>query len=396
MNRPTMSNTCLYTEKNCILGPAPLAVFQRGGFTLLEDERGGPNARIPGAARITLHWTPANPVNGKAVFCFALYSMGLVVGTLERNKPFFEQCVAAVAEEADGRQVQVARLTMPAGGWYRMLVSVSGDGQNDSAVFGPFGVGETFIVAGQSYMGSYSDRPLTVSDEQNRVTCLDPTSGLWRVAHDPQPEWPAGSDNDARDVRDSLVERMLNYEGGMGLGSIWPLAMDIIRCAVGAPVGFMTVTRPGSTLAQWLPGSDSYARLAQARDMMGGCRAVLWGLGESDCATGTEPEAFEAGLGELIDAFNAPLDPKTPWLIARSTYHPASPAPRERHANLRAAQSRLIDRHPQAHPGPVTDRIGESERRSLTHSRHYTALGQTVAASLWAQAVLRFLEDHDR
>jgi len=72
-----------------------------------------------------------------------------------------------------------ARLPAPAGGWYRLEVRVG----NDTAVVEHVGVGEVFVVAGQSNStnyGSKKQKPLS-----GRVASFD--GDKWALADDPQP-----------------------------------------------------------------------------------------------------------------------------------------------------------------------------------------------------------------
>ncbi len=77
---------------------------------------------------------------------------------------------------------------MPAGGWYALEVRLM-DGTNVKAQFysAPFGVGEVFLVAGQSYATNTNEQLLKVRDPYQRVSAYQLQSQSWRIAHDPQP-----------------------------------------------------------------------------------------------------------------------------------------------------------------------------------------------------------------
>ena len=78
-------------------------------------------------------------------------------------------------------------------GWYRLEVRCRvGEVVTHAASVEPFGVGEVFIVAGQSYATNCNDERLKVSDPTTRVVAFDSAKGTWAVAHDPQPV-PDGS-----------------------------------------------------------------------------------------------------------------------------------------------------------------------------------------------------------
>ena len=79
-------------------------------------------------------------------------------------------------------------VSMPAGGWYALaLAATAADGATATAHAGPFGIGELYLIGGQSHSNNWNDSLKTIADPAGRVTALDLHSGDWRIAHDPQP-----------------------------------------------------------------------------------------------------------------------------------------------------------------------------------------------------------------
>src|SRR5690606_39181910 len=79
------------------------------------------------------------------------------------------------------------KLTVPAGGWYRLELQSRAPGSDALAtgVVEPFGVGEVFIVAGQSYATNTNDEQMQVADAEQRIVAFDTSNNTWRVANDP-------------------------------------------------------------------------------------------------------------------------------------------------------------------------------------------------------------------
>lgn len=135
--------------------------------------------------------------------------------------------------------------TLPKGWWYIEL-SVSATKSMVSTVVGgvvhgPLGVGEVFIVAGQSNSGNWGackfsafDRRVTMPDE-SLYTEIQPR---WQPEADPQPT--------------------AKTDGSTG-GSPWALVSDSIARLHDTPVGIIAVGWGGTASHEWLPESDSPA-----------------------------------------------------------------------------------------------------------------------------------------
>jgi hypothetical protein len=68
-----------------------------------------------------------------------------------------------------------AAAEVPAGGWYRLEVRWrKGDHVLGAAAIEPFGVGEVFLIAGQSYAAGWNDELTRVQDPAGRVAAYNP------------------------------------------------------------------------------------------------------------------------------------------------------------------------------------------------------------------------------
>ena len=84
-----------------------------------------------------------------------------------------------------GDQFQ-AQARIAAGGWYRLEVRFrQGDHVLAQGGMEPLGVGEVFVVAGQSYATNCNDERQTVAEPYGRVVAFDVSKNVWQIAHDP-------------------------------------------------------------------------------------------------------------------------------------------------------------------------------------------------------------------
>jgi lysophospholipase L1-like esterase len=260
-----------------------------------------------------------------------------------------------------------AVVRLPAGGWYRLEVRGRvGEEVTRRGAVEPVGVGDVFLVAGQSYATNYNDERLQVTDPERRVAALDPATGKWRVADDPQPV-PDGSDG----------------------GSIWPPVGDALAKELGVPVGFANVAVGATSSAQWLPDGKLFPRMVVAGKALGAFRALLWQQGESDVIAKTTTEKYVANLKAIRSAAADAWGLDVPWLPAKSTHHPTVYHDPEGEARIRKAVDELAAL-PGFRPGPDTDALTGDSRGDAKSRRHFTGAGQRRAAELW----VRVLKEH--
>lgn len=253
-----------------------------------------------------------------------------------------------------------------AGGWYRLEVRCLKDGEVIAAgAVEPIGVGEVFVVAGQSYATNCNDERFNVADPQSHVVAFDSATGTWRVANDPQPV-PDGSDG----------------------GSIWPPLGDALAKELHIPIGFANVAVGGTSSIQWMPGGNLHPRLVDVGKNIGRFRAVLWQQGESDVIAKTSVEQYVANLQTIRETAAQAWSFDPPWLLAKSTLHPTvynDPAGENR---IRAAIDQLVKR-PGFRAGPDTDTLAGENRGDAKSRRHFSGIGQRRAAELWQAAIRR-------
>lgn len=262
----------------------------------------------------------------------------------------------------DGRFKATARIA--AGGWYRLDVrSRSGEAVASIGSVEPIGVGEVFLVAGQSYATNCNDELLSVTDAQQRVVAFHFAKGTWVAANDPQPV-PDGSDG----------------------GSIWPPLGDALAKELAVPVAFVNVAWGGTSSQQWMPEGDLHNRLVQVGQSIGRFRAVLWQQGESDVIAKTTAETYVANIRTIRDTAGTAWGFEPPWLLAKSTLHPTVYNDPEGEGRIRGAIDSLT-KLKGFRTGPDTDTLQDENRGGPTTRRHFSGVGQRHAAQMWLAAI---------
>jgi len=279
-----------------------------------------------------------------------------------------------------------------AGGWYQLHLRAVRDGvalaETDVA---HVGVGEVFVVAGQSNSANHGEEKLSpVSD---LVVAFSGTA--WQPARDPQPG-----------------------ASGSG-GSFLPPFGDALAARFRVPIGLVSVGVGATSVREWLPRGTRFrhpptltgnvtqlpsgewestgalfANLTARLRQLGtnGFRAVLWHQGESD-ANQPDPartlpgELYRKFLAQLIAGSSRAAGWEIPWFIAQVSYHtpddPGSP-------DLRAAQAALW-RDGLALKGPDTDALTGDLRDGGGKGVHFSGQGQRVHGAKWAEKVTPWL-----
>ena len=257
-----------------------------------------------------------------------------------------------------------ATARVPAGGWYRLECRCQvDDNVLATGAVEPIGVGEVFVVAGQSYATNCNDERLTVADLQQRVVAFDSAKQSWAVANDPQPV----------------------FDGSDG-GSIWPPLGDALAKELDVPIGFANVAIGGSASAQWLPEGNMLPRLISAGKTLGAFRAVLWQQGESDVLAKNTTAGYVANINKIRDTAAKAWDDSPPWLLAKSTHHPTAYNDPEGEGRIRAGVDELT-KQPAFLPGPDTDTLTGDNRGDINSRRHFTGIGQREAADMWLTSI---------
>jgi len=350
MSQVTQAHTSKATQTR-ILTPVPYQVQQRWAFHPPKAHAHNPGGPALGLGQIPVQFEcPRQPNESflyRAVALVGAYGIG--VG----------DWAPLLGHRTGATYAAVA--TVPAGGWYRLEVRGTESQARLAASVEPVGVGEVFVIAGQSYAEGCNDELLRVQDPHARVSAYDVVGHAWRVAHDPQPNLGEG-------------------------GTIWPPMADALLPLARVPIGFFNVASGGTASRQWLPGEQLYQNLARAVKKVGRFRAVLWQQGESDVIEGVSTQTYVENLVEIRSSLAEEWGFDAPWLLAKSTLHPTVYHDPQGEERIRAATDRLW-RMPGFRPGPDTDILDGAHRGGPDSRRHLTGLGQRRAGLMWFVAV---------
>ncbi|MDF2645530.1 MAG: ancA 1 [Paenibacillus sp.] len=255
-------------------------------------------------------------------------------------------------------------IEVPAGGWYRLEVrGFSGLSQAFQTVREKIGVGDVFLVGGQSNSGNSGGTRLTPSDD--RVSAISRLGGDAAFGKDP----------------------LHGINGNMG--SSWAPLGDLLVQKLNVPVAFVGYGKGGTVVAQWVPGhADSlYPRLKEAIQMvgrLGGAKAILWHQGETDSDRGTTSQQYEERLTQVIEESrkDAVWNPNVPWGIAIVSYSPYSVSRPERMEAVAKGHRNTVAHVENTFIGADTDDLREGYRRTDEIS-HLNEAGQREHAKRW-------------
>ena len=286
----------------------------------------------------------------------------------------------------------VARLRVRAGGWHTIEVRDSRTPDHRSQGV-QFGVGEVFVVAGQSNSGNYGE--IKQSTKTGMVSAFDFYNNKWQLAIDPQPG-----------------------AGGRG-GSIMPLLGDALSKKLNLPIGIIAYGQGGTSVREWLPQGSRFSNPPTVENKVrkindreweslgkiypgfiermkafgkNGFRAVLWHQGESD-ANQKDPTRtlsgplYEKYLTQLILKTRADLEWDVPWFVAQATYHVPGD---EADPNIRKAQASLW-KSGVALEGPDTDQLKGNLRGRNGQGVHFSGPGLEAHADAWFEKVSPWL-----
>jgi hypothetical protein len=218
-------------------------------------------------------------------------------------------------------------IQVPAGGWYRFELRLVQNGKPVANFSLPHvGVGEVFVLAGQSNATNYGE----VRQETRSGMVAAFSAEGWRLANDPQPGVQDGSKN----------------------GSFIPAFGDALYEKYRVPVGVAAVGHGSTSVRQWLPkgsrfdtpptmgkyvtkvGENEWECDGTLFDGMmkvirqlgrGGFRALLWHQGESDAHQQPQydisADVYRRLMELVIRASREQAGWDFPWFVAQASYH---------------------------------------------------------------------------
>ncbi len=291
-----------------------------------------------------------------------------------------------------------AKFIAVAGGYYVVDVKAMAGSKEVAEVTVPHvGVGEVFVVSGQSNSTNYGEVQQTTAT--GMVSTFSGES--WRLANDPQ---PGVQDNSSK-------------------GSFIPAFGDALYRKYGVPIGVASVGHGSTSVRQWLPAGEAVELMPTkeidvVRDKNGtlvsdgalfngmmtrideldgqpgahGFRAVLWHQGESDShqppGHDISAETYGRMLRQVILATRKQAGWAIPWFVAEATYH----SPTDMSSPPLQAAQRSLWESGIALEGPDTDTLTAQYRQNNGKGVHFNDAGLKAHGLLWAAAVEAYLD----
>lgn len=252
------------------------------------------------------------------------------------------------------------KITMPAGGWYNIIISLIDSTNNTISTNNIIcGIGEVFVITGQSNSVNFAENLLT--PKTNKVVSYSDEKG-WVLASDPQPGLPGSGD----------------------YGSFYPPFGDGLYYYYRVPIGFIASGIGGTSVIQWQPTTTFYSYLiARMKTYNGNFRAVLWIQGESDF--GMEATKYANYLTNIIEQSNIDMNINIPWFVSNTSYINFMIS-----ESVRKGQQSLWNNI--ALQGPDTDTLIGSNRQDFGTGVHFSCKGQHNHAVIWLEKIIPWID----
>ncbi|MFC0185897.1 sialate O-acetylesterase [Pseudarcicella hirudinis] len=244
------------------------------------------------------------------------------------------------------------------GGWYRLIIRGTLAGKvvdidsvkaNNSAaaISNRVGVGEVFIIAGQSNAGGTYRTGEEAGAADDRVNCAD----FSNVEPSTNPDGGPNSNGNRFFIgTDNITYSLVNFSqlskdvmiGPRGLIPFyWANLGDVLTNRLNVPVMFFNVAWAGTSIQNWYDsanGIDATSDYSGLKYRNGtpysnlkaisryyttnmGLRAILWLQGENDTRKKTLKDDYKKQLIGLIKKSREDFGKDIPWVIARTSYY---------------------------------------------------------------------------
>jgi hypothetical protein len=291
----------------------------------------------------------------------------------------------------------IGELTYVTSGWYKLEVRamLNGNPIGDISTVSKIGVGEVFIIAGQSNaqggrppMGGFWDNTYYGAND-DRVNCID----YYDFVESSLLPFPK--------ITQLKAETNISPHGQASW--CWGILGDRITKELNCPVLFFNAAAGGSRIEQWAqaargeqaynyylnrpaPEGWPYAFLQKSLNYYSslyGLRAIIWHQGEEDAAINTSTSKYKSDLATVISKSRQHSGKNVSWMIAKVS--------RSRFGikeSIKLAQQMVIDSSGfNTFQGPDTDGIQPSAD-IRDDGVHFHSNGLIDLANVWADNIL--------
>jgi hypothetical protein len=270
------------------------------------------------------------------------------------------------------------------GGWYRLEIrGWKGDQLVDTQQLERVGVGEVFMVGGQSNGEGYFDHGSSRADD-DRVSCIDYDNISNGNTDLPYPQFTHLEANSRISPR------------GQSSWS-WGRLGDVLSRRLGVPILFYNVAWYGSAMKNWreslnggtttsvydsnaqfLPGGSPYSTMKSALKFyvpITGIRGVLWLQGEADNDINTSTDTYFNDLKTVIEKTRNDSGKNLSWMVSLTSYNSINGFD----SQVIEGQKRVINSVSNVFEGPNTDAI----QIPRVDGTHFQDAGLSLLGEAW-------------
>lgn len=274
------------------------------------------------------------------------------------------------------------------GGWYELQVrGLLGGSAVAHTELQRVGVGEVFLVAGQSNAQGFFNRGAPSSND-DRVNCVNYRNVTGQNSSLPVPTF-------------TKITGDYSEIGPRGFSAwCWGRLGDIIASRYNVPVLFYNAGWEGTLTKNWVESMDGgtsasmyaagqfyetgqpYANLRMSLNYyasMTGIRAVLWHQGEADNLFNTSTGTYVNNLQAIINKSRQHFGKNVAWVVSRASFYNQKGSS----ATIINAQNQVVQTTPSVFYGPNTDGIQIPRPDDV----HFEGGGIAEAANAWNSAL---------